>query len=252
MANATPESWLPVPGYEGFYEVSDLGRVKSLPRQTAKGFYGGCILKGGVAKSGHIFVSLCKRGYSRRWAVHQLVALAFIGPRPQGYETRHLNDIPSDNCVVNLAYGTSAENKQDALRNGKNYFANRTHCPKNHPYDDANTYWTPKGRRGCRACFNEKSKRRNRRQMAGEGDPCQTPGCDRGQVAQGLCVRCYARKSRAEQRGIAWYGRVCPQCGREFEVGPSGGRRKYCSDACAAVGRKAADAQRYQNRRAAA
>lgn len=50
--------------------------------------------------------------------VHQLVATAFIGPRPAGQETRHLNDVNTDNRPENLRYGTRRENRIDAYRNG--------------------------------------------------------------------------------------------------------------------------------------
>ena len=246
------EIWLPVVGWEGFYEVSDLGRVLSLPRRTSKGLKGGGILKGSRADSGHIAVMLSRHGNIRRRMVHQLVAEAFIGPRPPGYETRHLNDVPDDNRLVNLTYGTSADNKADAIRNGHNYFANRTHCPQGHPYDEANTYWTPTGHRECRACGNLKSKQRKKRQRQGEGEPCATPDCDGKQTAKGLCCRCYVRKQRVGQRGPDWSNRVCPHCDTPFEVDPTpGGRRKYCSDECAVDVRRIAARDRMRRLAAA-
>lgn len=243
------EIWLPVVGYEGFYEVSSLGRVMSLPRQTAKGFYGGCILKGNKAPSGHVAVMLSKRGNIRRRMVHQLVAEAFIGPRPEGMETRHLNDVADDNRAENLAYGTSHDNKMDMVRNGGHYYANRTHCPQGHPYDEVNTYRSPKGGRDCRACNNSKTKVRKHTQATGErGVPCTTSGCTSSQTAGGLCPKCYVRKRRAEKRESGWAQRTCPQCEMVFEIAADQPYRKYCSDGCAAEGRRARDHERYERR----
>jgi hypothetical protein len=120
-----PESWRPVPGYEGLYLVSDKGRVQSLPRRTAtNGTRGGKMLK--PALRGHSgyerhYVILCKGSRSTNWpvAVHQLVMLAFEGPCPQGQEVRHLDGNPFGNWYPeNLAYGTHKENGADMARHG--------------------------------------------------------------------------------------------------------------------------------------
>lgn len=201
MSQSTPdEAWLPVPGYEGLYEVSDRGRVWSIPHMTAKGMRGGTFLAGSQVKGGHIAVMLSKDGKVKRRMIHQLVAEAFIGPRPEGQEVLHFNDIGWDNNLSNLRYGTRAENQADALRNGRNRNANQTHCPQGHPYDDANTYHRRDGGRDCKACNNESGKRRSKRRQAGIGVPCLTPGCDGAQRTRGLCPRCYARKLRADKR----------------------------------------------------
>lgn len=70
--------WRPVPGYEGLYQVSSLGKVKSLPRTTTKGG----ILKPRTDKRGYQWVGLSKDGLVRNFSIHELVALAFFGPRP--------------------------------------------------------------------------------------------------------------------------------------------------------------------------
>ena len=109
------EKWKAVPGYEGRYEVSDQGRVRSLDNYVACGFEGkgqrlvkGCILKpGGNAKTGHVTVAIGK-GNSK--PVHQLVMLAFVGPPPAGHEVLHQNHVADDNRLSNLKYGTRSEN----------------------------------------------------------------------------------------------------------------------------------------------
>lgn len=109
------ENWKDIPGFEGRYQVSDLGRVRSLDhrvRVVCKGvdttrLSPGRILRPGRTKSGHVSVAI-GRGNSR--LVHQLVLEAFVGPRPDGYDTLHLNHRPDDNRLINLRYGTRSEN----------------------------------------------------------------------------------------------------------------------------------------------
>lgn len=121
----TREQWKPIPSQPG-YEVSDLGRVRSVARvvQAAASSYRpahgrkypGKILKPGRTKSGHMTVA-CGRGNSR--SVHVLVLEAFIGPCPIGAESLHRNDQPGDNRLKNLIWGTRSENLRDKVRNGR-------------------------------------------------------------------------------------------------------------------------------------
>ena len=118
------EVWKDIPGYEGKYQVSNLGRVKSLERKvrgvnhyTGKDFFRTIperILRPGKScKSGHVSVVL---GHGERGKpVHQLVMLAFVGPPPVGMEVRHLNGNPTDNRLENLSYGTRTENILDVI-----------------------------------------------------------------------------------------------------------------------------------------
>lgn len=95
------EIWKPVVGYEGFYEVSSLGRVRN-PR--------GAILRDRLNHLGYNRAALCKCGVRRDCMVHRLVAAAFIGPLPIGKEVNHINGLRADNRVENLEYVTRAEN----------------------------------------------------------------------------------------------------------------------------------------------
>lgn len=113
------ETWKPIPDYEGSYEVSDQGRVRSVDRfvQVNNIRYGGYksyrfgkVLKSGTMTGGHQSVALC-RGNSR--CVHELVLLAFDRKPNQGEECRHLNGDPSDNRLANLRWGTRSENIRD-------------------------------------------------------------------------------------------------------------------------------------------
>lgn len=116
------ETWKDIPGYEGLYQVSDLGNVKSLEKKTVrKGhdvFLKEKILKPSENKRGVQSVSLYKENKKKDFRVHVLVALAFIGERPKGYHVCHINGVASDNNLSNLKYDTISENQIDIYRYG--------------------------------------------------------------------------------------------------------------------------------------
>lgn len=149
------EQWLPVPDWPG-YIVSDLGRVVSLKRREPRE------LRTYPALGGYRRLQLSD-GVKRRhtYFVHQLVMLAFVGPCPDGLETRHLEGDPTDNRLSGLRYGTRSENSMDRIAHGTHPQASRTHCPKGHPYDEENTYTDPRrGWRQCLACKRDSNRRR--------------------------------------------------------------------------------------------
>lgn len=120
--------WRPVVGYEGFYEVSDLGEVRSLPRCVYSKWVGkrrlqkpipGVLLVPGVDnKKGHLRVKLYSNGKRTRQQVHRVVLSAFVGPCPTGMEARHLDGDPSNNSLKNLCWGTAIENWRDRYDHG--------------------------------------------------------------------------------------------------------------------------------------
>lgn len=129
------EEWRPVVGFEGAYEVSDLGRVRSLDRvRTAKQRVRsgrlatitqrlrGKVLRPGIASNGYPTVAL----NSETRTVHSLVADAFIGPRPDNHQIRHLNGNRLDPTKNNLCYGTVTENALDVARHGRRSLSPRT------------------------------------------------------------------------------------------------------------------------------
>ena len=105
------EEWRAVPGYEGLYSASTLGRIKSLQRGRRIG--NKILSAAGGHKGGYLIVALSKGGITRTFSVHRLVLLAFVGARPTGLESRHLDGNPANNRVANLCYATWAENDGD-------------------------------------------------------------------------------------------------------------------------------------------
>ena len=117
------ERWLPVVGYEGLYSVSSAGRVRSEARVISgtSGYPRNCpakFLKPYAGPSGHLCVGLWTDRQRKHRFVHQLVLLAFNGPRQDGQEVRHKNGIPTDNREDNLEWGTRKENMADKVKHG--------------------------------------------------------------------------------------------------------------------------------------
>lgn len=149
MPDPTPERWLPVPGYEGFYEVSAHGLIRGMRRRGSSGQP----LRPSHGKHGHLRVCLHRNNSGKYFLVHQIVMLAFVGPCPAGMEVCHNDGDPENNRLSNLRYDTHAGNMQDMIRHGTSYWANKTHCPAGHEYTPDNTYINPtSGGRQCRDC----------------------------------------------------------------------------------------------------
>ncbi len=156
------EESVEIPGYPGF-------RIDR--SQTVWGLRGRP-LRAQTVRGGYLAVGVKRPGGSSREKkpVHQLVLIAFVGPRPAGAITRHLNGNPADNRPENLAWGTALENARDALRHGTTDRGQRhaeaikaglpavTHCKRDHAFTDSNTFIDHRGFRRCREC-----QRMNRR-----------------------------------------------------------------------------------------
>jgi hypothetical protein len=152
------EEWRPIPGHEDNYMVSTEGRIKSRRREGARGG----LLKLPLGGHGYLQVNLFRDGEPVKCRVHQLVALTFLGPRPDGMQVRHLDGDRTNSRLANLAYGTLSENMQDMIKHGNNARVNKTHCPQGHPYEEANLYPTTNGRRNrrCRECGRARDRAR--------------------------------------------------------------------------------------------
>lgn len=104
------EVWLSVPGYEGVYQVSNMGRVRR----------GGRVLSPSKDPHGYYCVSLSLGGVVATKRVHKLVLNAFCGEAPfAGAQAAHNNGSPDDNRLVNLRWATPVENQQDVDRHGR-------------------------------------------------------------------------------------------------------------------------------------
>lgn len=151
----SPEVWTPVPGWEGLYEVSDHGAVRSLDRVDRFGrYFHGQTLSADTIKGGYKRVTMASGSRRERRQIHHLVLEAFVGPRPMGMEGCHGNGHPDDNRLANLRWDTRPENARDTVRHGTHRNAKKTHCPRNHPLAEPNLVVAEaaRGKRKCLAC----------------------------------------------------------------------------------------------------
>jgi hypothetical protein len=115
------EQWRDIPGYEGAYQVSDQGRVRSLDRRVLHSdggvrFHKGRVLHPGLASNGYFTVAVGRRN-SR--CLHDLVLTVFAGPRPLPEAVgRHLDGNKANNTASNLCWGTRKENSADSDLHG--------------------------------------------------------------------------------------------------------------------------------------
>ena len=167
------EQWKPVNGYEGIYEVSSHGRVRSVDRTVTRSDgkvhrYKGKVLSAGLSKrGGYPLVSLYAQGKNQSHYVHSLVAETFIGSRPEGTHVCHYDGDPTNNHVDNLRYGTPSDNELDKVRHGTHYNAAKTHCPLGHELFAENI--PPRiaklGRRQCLACVRARGRVQRRPEL---------------------------------------------------------------------------------------
>lgn len=116
------EIWKDIPGYDLYYEISNLGRIRSKP-QIMKTFSTG-------RNRSHVALALRDNNSKKKThLVHVLVAETFIGPRPGGdwrkIQVNHIDGNSKNNCVSNLEYVTCAENHRHAVRLGLAYIGEK-------------------------------------------------------------------------------------------------------------------------------
>lgn len=124
------EAWKPLPDWEELYEVSNLGRVRSIPRKGtgARWYrtYGGGIVKPLTASTGYLAVNLTAHGRRKQVLVHSVVLRAFAGERPNGYQACHNNGNRADARLENLRWDTCKNNHADAFRHGTRLVGSRS------------------------------------------------------------------------------------------------------------------------------
>jgi hypothetical protein len=109
------ETWKDIEGYEGLYQVSDLGNVKSLTFHRAKKEQ---VLKLSTDRRGYPQCFLYADGRRRCLSVHRLVAAAFVPNEDSKPQVNHINGIKTDNRAVNLEWCTNTENQHHASERG--------------------------------------------------------------------------------------------------------------------------------------
>lgn len=153
------EVWKSIPGYEGVYEASNLGRVRSLDRYVNIGNDARKLLRGQLIQPsphsrGYHYHILYGKGKPKNRLAHRLVKEAFDGPCPPGMVVRHLNDDKIDNRLENLAWGTQSDNMRDSVRNGTHAWSSRDKCLRGHLLAEPNLVRAAalRGKRNCLAC----------------------------------------------------------------------------------------------------
>lgn len=109
------EVWKNIPEYEGYYQASNMGRIRSIDRVVLdrgfpRKFKGRILIPDVLSKQGYLRVRLCVNGKVKSLLVHRLVLAAFYGWKE--LEGNHKNFITNDNRLINLEYVTSKENTQ--------------------------------------------------------------------------------------------------------------------------------------------
>jgi len=129
------EVWKDIPEYEGLYQVSNLGKVRSLDRINSKGRkLKGKVLKAGIYGGGYFKVGLYKDNKGKIRNIHQLVAIAFLDHTPCGYEAviNHIDTNPKNNNVTNLEIVTARENSnRKHLKSSSKYVGVSWHKNRN-------------------------------------------------------------------------------------------------------------------------
>ena len=120
MENFKNEIWKDIKGFEGVYQASNLGRIKSLERINVLGRrVKEKILKPLITRKGYYLIGLYKNSIQKFYYVHRLVWIAFNGQIPEGYEINHLNEVKSNNRLENLNLVTHKENINFGTRTEK-------------------------------------------------------------------------------------------------------------------------------------
>lgn len=125
------EVWKDILGYEGLYQISNLGRIRSLPRKTNNQYCNGLIMKPHNS-FGYLKLQLRKNGKYKWFFIHRLVAQAFLNDYSSELQVNHINGIKSDNRICNLEMVTASQNQFHSYHILKNTPSMKNHFGKNH------------------------------------------------------------------------------------------------------------------------
>lgn len=164
MSENTSEEWRPVAGFEGLYEVSSHGRVRS--HHTASPRYLKAVLKG----RGYYGVNLYKDKVQHQQFIHRLVLIAFRPRRDSPLLfALHSDGDMRNNHLDNLRWGTHEDNMRDMVAHGTsaNQNTRKVQCHRGHEFSSENTYTNRKGARICRQCHRTYSREYSARTRRG-------------------------------------------------------------------------------------
>lgn len=117
LFNTEMEEWKPIEGYDGRYEISNYGRVKSLDSRHPK--HHSKIMKPWEGNKKYLYIDLRGDNKRKTYAIHRLVLDAFIEKNPGGKQCAHWDGNPQNNHVSNLRWATAKENIEDRKRHGR-------------------------------------------------------------------------------------------------------------------------------------
>jgi len=114
------EQWKDIPDYEGYYQISNLGRVKSLEKtlivSERKRFYKPLIKKSHISKRGYLEIGLCKNGSGFKNKIHRLIAISFIDNPRKHPQVNHIDSNRLNNKISNLEWVNNRENACHRLK----------------------------------------------------------------------------------------------------------------------------------------
>lgn len=167
------EVWLRFPGADPIYQVSNVGRVWSVPRKVIdtrgrRQSKGGVILAPIRDSDGYIKATVTVAGRQRAMPVHRAVCEAFHGPPPsESHVVAHGDGDPANNRAGNLRWATHSENALDTVRHGRNPWRRKTHCKQGHAYTGENLLVNSRGHRRCQICTSAAQKRADAKRPSG-------------------------------------------------------------------------------------
>jgi hypothetical protein len=118
----TAEVWKPIPGFDGAFDASTHGRIRTNGRCAGTRCYPEKIMRPIPLASGYLKVNLSLEGRVRQRRIHQLILETFVGPCPEGMEVRHLDGDRTNNRLDNVRWGTQQQNTEDKYRHGSVLF----------------------------------------------------------------------------------------------------------------------------------